>query len=161
MFWTHCVNARWMECIAPALHLRYNVPAAGTAAIRATKVGWSDAKHVYGRLLREQKALEEKLELLLNDKQGDRWAYAINGKLYGQTGQRLNIEELKPLAATVTGIYKSGASKATLLLLSPALIRETAGAPLQTDVSQYVVKAIRDVFVGDLRIPKQKQILPP
>ena len=46
---------------APALHLRYNVPAAGTAAIHAIKVGWSDAKHVYGRLLREQKALEKKI----------------------------------------------------------------------------------------------------
>ena len=59
--WNYCVYQR---CIAPVLHLRYQVPAAGTAALHA-KAGWEDAKHIYGRVIRNQDVSEEKLNKLL------------------------------------------------------------------------------------------------
>ena len=116
---------------------------ADTAALHAIKVGWEDAQHVYGRVLRNQDEMEEKLNNLLKQIKDKRWTYSINGKFYGQPGAGLNIEEIKPLA--VTWIYQSGATKT--LLESPTLIREASGAPLQTDILKYAAKTICELFV--------------
>ena len=141
--------------ISPSLILRWTVPAAGTAAVFAVKVGWDDARSVYGVILTQHTELEKYLDDLLAKWQDGRWNHSINAKYYGASSDRLDLSRLKPLCATVYGVYQTGAPEASLLL-SPALKREALGAPLQVDICRSASRMIRDMFVKSMKDEQRK-----
>ena len=136
---------RMRSQISPSLVLGWTVPAAGTAAIFAVGVGWDDAKTVYGVILAQRAELEKHLDELLIKCQAGRWHHSINAKYYGAPSDRLDLSRLKPLCATVYGVYQTGAPEASLLL-SPALKQEALSAS----------RMIRDMFVKSVKDEQRK-----
>lgn len=145
-YWSLCVNE---SRIAPPLQLRYNVPAAGTAAVFALVVGWQDAKNVYGILLNNSDEAYQRLQALHASCLIHRWRHGINARYYGEDPTRLDMSPYSSLAATVVGVYESAAENATLLQ-SKSLGREALSAPLQRDISSIAARAIKSIFVKGL-----------
>lgn len=132
--------------ISPPLQLRYNVPAAGTAAVFALLVGWQDVSSVYGKLLSNSEDAYQQLSDLHTVCKTHRWRHGINARYYGEDPTRLDMSPFSALAATVVGVYESAAENATLLQ-SKSLGREALSAPLQKDISSMAARAIKSMFV--------------
>lgn len=135
--------------VAPPLILRYDVPAAGTAAIFALLVGWQDAKHVYGALLQEHHDIADELEALVIDCKANRWRSGINARFYGANTRRLNLARFSAMAGTIVGVYNAVSAGATLLG-SQSLLREASGSPLQQDIARSAARAIKRAFIVGL-----------
>lgn len=89
----HCItplvlDQYWRYCaaqgrIAAPLALRIDVPAAGTAAIYALRVGWEDAQSAYGLLLKDHEDTFERLVRQVDFCKAHRWNHGINSCYYG------------------------------------------------------------------------------
>lgn len=73
-YWSLCVAE---SRIAPPLQLRYNVPAADTAAVFTLVVGWHDASNVYGRLLHDPDGIYQQLYEVQELCSTHRWRHAL------------------------------------------------------------------------------------
>ena len=145
-YWRHCaVKAK----VAPALVLRVDVPAAGTAAVYSILAGWRDIRATYGRAYSFVDQAADELNNIYGDLQKKRWDHSINAVLYGADTTRLDLGRFHQLASVVFGTYKT-LEEAGTLVGSKSLGREAANAPLMLDISMTAARQLRKRIAAEL-----------